>query len=61
MAQSLAELVERALASEPSVLAARSDLTAAEARYDQRASALWPQVDTSDERKIVKTTVAACQ
>ena len=46
-AQTLAELVEKALISEPGVLSARSDLTAAEARYDQRAGALWPQVEAT--------------
>lgn len=54
-ATSLPHLVERALSSEPSVLSARSDLAAAEARYDQRAGALWPQVEatlnTADNRR----------
>lgn len=46
-AQTLAELVEKALVSEPGVLSAKSDLTAAEARYDQRAGALWPQLEAT--------------
>jgi outer membrane protein len=45
--KSLVQLVELALASEPGVLSSRSDLAAAEARYDQRAGALWPQVEAN--------------
>ncbi len=46
-AQSLQTLVEQALASEPGLLAAEADLAAAQARFDQRAGALWPQVEAS--------------
>lgn len=45
--KSLTQLVDLALSSEPGVLSARSDLRAAEARYDQRAGALWPQVEAT--------------
>lgn len=43
----LVYLVEQALASEPSLMSARAELQAAEARYDQSAGGLLPQIRAS--------------
>lgn len=46
-AQDLVSLVNGALASEPSLMSARSELSAAQARYDQSIGGLLPQVRAS--------------
>lgn len=45
--QDLVSLVDSALASEPSLMSARSELSAAQARYDQSVGGLLPQVRAS--------------
>lgn len=45
--QDLVSLVNGALASEPSLMSARSELSAAQARYDQSVGGLLPQVRAS--------------
>ena len=51
-AQDLVSLVNGALASEPSLMSARSELNAAQARYDQSVGGLLPQVRASANTRL---------